>query len=330
MSTSALGVGVDILGVRFTLHVDQPWGMVDFVQETGRAREEAMSVVVVPLVSQGRRQQQQQLLRRTESDGELAMAAEAGQAGEAVDDQMAMAHFVGTKGCRRAVMSRYMDGVALSCGQLQRSAEAEAEAEADVDAAAGDAVDGVAACDNCLAAGELAEAAGSGEAAWLAETRERAREERVVVEKLSSLAESMCAYCWGMLHEVFDGESSIERRDEEEGRRHSVWQCPQLGEGGVAEKLDRVRRWVAYRQELAVCWKCGVMQQLCKRERESSNRCRWEQVVVAALCGMREAGRAKQQMSEKESVWRETQLRRSGYIEAGERRERAEQRARTE
>ena len=222
-------------------------------------------------------------------------------------------------------MSQYMDGVALSCSQLQRSAEAEAEAEADVDAAAEDAVDGVAACDNCLAAagGELVEAAGSGEAAWLARTRERAREERVVVEKLSELAESMCAYCWGMLHEVFDGESSVERRDEEEGRRHSVWQCPQLGEGGVVQKLDRVRRWVAYRRELAVCWKCGVTQALCERERESSNRCRWEQVVVAAVCGMREAGRAKQQMSG-ERVWRETQLGRSGYAEAVEQRERGE------
>ena len=51
MSTSALEVEVDILGVGFTVHVDQPWGMVDFVQETGRAREEAMSVVVVPLLS---------------------------------------------------------------------------------------------------------------------------------------------------------------------------------------------------------------------------------------------------------------------------------------
>jgi len=170
-------------------------------------------------------------------------------------------------------------------------------------------------------AGELVEAAGSGEAAWLAGTRERAREERVVVEKLSELAEGTCAYCWGMLHEVFDGESSAERRDEEEGRRHSVWQCAQIGEGGVVEKLDRVRRWVAYRREVAVCWKCGVMQGLCEQERESSSsRCRWEQVVVAALCGMREAGRAKQQMS-KESVWRETQVGRSGYVEAAEQRE---------
>jgi superfamily II DNA helicase RecQ len=33
--TSALGVGVDIPGVRFTLHVEQPWSMIDFVQESG-------------------------------------------------------------------------------------------------------------------------------------------------------------------------------------------------------------------------------------------------------------------------------------------------------
>ena len=29
--TSALGVGVDIVGVGFTLYIEQPWSMIDFV-----------------------------------------------------------------------------------------------------------------------------------------------------------------------------------------------------------------------------------------------------------------------------------------------------------
>jgi hypothetical protein len=285
--------------------------MVDFVQETGRAREEAVSVVLAPLL-------------RIESDEEAEITAEAGQAEAAVDDQVAVAQFVGTRGCRRAVMSRYMDGAAVSCSQLQRRAEAEAEAETETEAEAEAAVDSVAACDNCLAAATVVETAGSGEAAWLAATRERAREEQAVVAKLSELADSTCAYCWGMLHEVFDGENSIERRGEEAERKHSVWQCPQLGEGGVAGTLDRVRQWVVYRKEVAVCWKCGVMQKVCEQERERSGRCRWEQVVVAALCGMREAARAKQQMVGA-GVWKETQVGRGGYVEAAEQRERREE-----
>jgi superfamily II DNA helicase RecQ len=45
--TLALGVGVDISSVRFTLYIEQPWSMIDFVQESGRAREEGQAVVLV-------------------------------------------------------------------------------------------------------------------------------------------------------------------------------------------------------------------------------------------------------------------------------------------
>jgi superfamily II DNA helicase RecQ len=45
--TSALSVGIDISSVKFSLHVEQPWGMIDFVQESGRAREEGQAVLLV-------------------------------------------------------------------------------------------------------------------------------------------------------------------------------------------------------------------------------------------------------------------------------------------
>jgi hypothetical protein len=57
-----------------------------------------------------------------------------------------------------------------------------------------------------------------------------------------------------------------------------------------------------------------VIERLCEQQRGSSSRCRWGQVVIAALCGMREAGRVKQQIGG-ESVGHETQLGRSGYVE---------------
>jgi superfamily II DNA helicase RecQ len=47
VSTSALGVGVDIPRVLFTLHVERPWGMIDFVQESGRMRAGGKSVIVL-------------------------------------------------------------------------------------------------------------------------------------------------------------------------------------------------------------------------------------------------------------------------------------------
>ncbi|KAF2022802.1 P-loop containing nucleoside triphosphate hydrolase protein, partial [Setomelanomma holmii] len=43
VSTSALGIGIDIPRVLFTLHIERPWSMVDFVQESGRMRAEGKS-----------------------------------------------------------------------------------------------------------------------------------------------------------------------------------------------------------------------------------------------------------------------------------------------
>jgi superfamily II DNA helicase RecQ len=90
VSTSALGVGIDIPRVLFTLHIERPWGMIDFVQENGRMRSAGKSVIVL-------KQQEQQV----------------------IDDSEAMEAFVHTTGCRRKVMGQYMDGKPLSCTELQ-------------------------------------------------------------------------------------------------------------------------------------------------------------------------------------------------------------------
>jgi hypothetical protein len=55
-------------------------------------------------------------------------------------------------------MSKYMDGVATSCRQLQEKAEVEAEAEVEVDV--------VVRCDNCSAEAEQRKLVGNGQAVW--------------------------------------------------------------------------------------------------------------------------------------------------------------------
>jgi hypothetical protein len=50
----------------------------------------------------------------------------------------------------------------------------------------------------------------------------QAAEERVVCKKLSKLAELICLYCWGIVYEVFGGEESVERREEEEQAEHRI------------------------------------------------------------------------------------------------------------
>jgi superfamily II DNA helicase RecQ len=101
IATSALGTGVDFPGIVFVLHVDMPWSMIDFAQESGRAGRGGEVVDSVILVEEGSVEEQ---IRR----GQLSI------------DSAAVATFITTGGCRRLVQSEYLDGHALrrSCSDV--------------------------------------------------------------------------------------------------------------------------------------------------------------------------------------------------------------------
>jgi superfamily II DNA helicase RecQ len=209
VSTSALGVGVDIPHVLFTLHIEKPWGMVDFVQESGRMRASGKSVIVV----------------KQQAPPQQAPPP------QAMDNSEAMEAFIRTAGCRRKIMSQYMDGNQLSCAELQAREPAV----------------GVAVCDNCE------EQQSSGSRAWQNEQAVQAVQEQAVRAKLDELAQSTCPYCWAIVHEVFDGragEAGERGRQEQEAMRHSLWQCPRVPD--MAE-IEEIRRGVRYSRELRTC-----------------------------------------------------------------------------
>ncbi|KAK5189319.1 hypothetical protein LTR47_011879 [Exophiala xenobiotica] len=95
VATSALGTGVDIQGIVFILHIDIPWSMIDFAQESGRGGRAGETVDSLILVTQ--RAAEVRLQRR-----HLDVEAEV------------MAKFVDSRTCRRRVMSEYLDGPALA------------------------------------------------------------------------------------------------------------------------------------------------------------------------------------------------------------------------
>jgi superfamily II DNA helicase RecQ len=282
VSTSALGVGIDIPCVLFTLHIERPWGMIDFVQESGRMRAGGKSVIVL---------KQEQLQEKQAMDDS-----------EAMDDSKAMEAFVRTAGCRRKVMSEYMDGRALSCAELQ----------------AREAAVKVAACDNCE------EQQSGGRRAWQDEQSVQAVQEQVVRAKLNELAQSSCPYCWAIVHEVFEGKADKIGelgRQEQEAARHSLLQCPRVQETAM-EEMEEIRREIRYSKEVDTCRKCGMMDYLCDRSssqgRGSSKqqKCAWPNVVIPLLCGLRAAaeGRVRLASGDASAVVRTT-LGRVGYQE---------------
>ena len=317
--TSALGVGVDIPHVLFTLHVEQPWGMIDFVQESGRARGPVGKAIIL-LVQPLRQAKAAAYEGGGSSSSENSDEADSEEEQQRIGDSEAMEAFVRTLGCRRAVMSRYMDGNRLSCSALREPEIAiEAGAGAAVGAAAATAVE-VAACDNCE------ERQRGGRRAWQEEQALHAAQERLVRSKLDELAQTTCPYCWAILHEVFDGRVGEAGREEQEAAVHSLWQCPRLGGAEGIEEMDEVRREIRYRREVRTCFKCGMMDKLCEREsnREESSStggssrrqedCAWPHVVMPILWGLRAAAEAKV-TQDGDSARIRTGLRWAGYKE---------------
>jgi hypothetical protein len=242
------------------------------------------------------------ILKQQEQQGQQAIDdREAMDNREAMDDSEAMEAFVRTVGCRRKVMSQYMDGKQLSCAELQ-ARELAVE---------------VAACDNCE------EQQSSGRRAWQTEQAVQAVQEQAVRAKLDELAQSTCPYCWAILHEVFDGQvgkAGQQGQQEQEASRHSLWQCPRILE--IAE-IEEIRRGVRYSREVHTCRKCGMMDYLCERGSTSSSRssssqqnCAWPNVVILLLCGLRAAAEAKATLdSSNTSTYTYTTLGRVGYRE---------------
>lgn len=258
--------------------------MIDFVQESGRMRAGGKSIVLVALPQPPQPPQPHKL---------------------EMDDSEAMEAFVRAAGCRRAVMSQYMDGKQLSCAELQTlSREAAVE---------------VAACDNCE------EQQSSGRRAWQDEQAAQAVQEQAVRAKLDELAQSTCPYCWAIVHEVFNGQASEAGelgQQEQEAMRHSLWQCPRMP--ALAE-MEEMRRGIWYSRDVHTCGKCGMIDYLCERDRSSSSlgrgegrqqNCTWPNVVIPLLYGLQAAAEAKVKLADNNtSAYMYTTLGRVGYRE---------------
>lgn len=205
-ATTGLGTGVDIEGIVAVVHMGQPYGLVDFIQQTGRGGRRRGEVVESVVVHDGR-------------------PARVDVHRSFVDDnnQSQMSAFVSTPGCRRAVIAAFMDGVAgETCSGL----------------AGGEA------CDNCLEEARAAEEqeqerqVGSGGRIWRVFREEEGRRVRALLRWLDEVGEE-CAVC-----HVRRYQRGLELEGVPEGRPHRgdrKW-CKVVGE----EEYAQVRRTLTF------------------------------------------------------------------------------------
>lgn len=116
VATTGLGTGIDIGGIVAVIHAELPYGLVDFVQQTGRGARRDGEVVRSVIVQDGSTPYEKVGTNRVDRINRY---------------QMEM--FVKSPGCRREVLSSFMDGVvgeacadianAIPCDRCQPTVE---------------------------------------------------------------------------------------------------------------------------------------------------------------------------------------------------------------
>ena len=241
VATSALGTGVDFVGIVCIVHIGMPWSMIDYAQESGRGGRGGEVVDSVIIVEEGE------------------VEDRAGQCNGSAD-VLATAQFMHVDGCRRGMMSEYLDGKRIDCR--------------DIDSAG---------CDQC----------GERLIKWQESKSQCAGEWEQVSRAMDKLVDG-CAVCWLM------GDTMINVGKDywmTHSTRRCKGRYERLS--GEELDLFR-GKYVRYKVDRHSCMKCGISQLYCATREDVGARCQWGNIVIpivraavgqeAGIATIREAG----------------------------------------
>lgn len=264
VATGALGTGIDISGVSYVVHIDRPYGLTSFAQQSGRGGRggEVSESIIIVRMAQG---------------GPPRRAGPTPQAYtvEQVDEE-AMTAYMATRGCRRRVLGRYFDGAETDCG----------------------GVDGVL-CDNCQREARVGmiervseqvgeqvvrEEAGivaTDEPSGLSAIQQRLHQMEASYEGIFRFMDQLgqgCIYCQ-LIHGKRPGE-------------HGYWECAAAGTAGCDQ-----RSYEAWRGRLTFpsgqqCWNCGLPQGQCHGQGRADERgkCAYRDVIFQGIFILHKSG----------------------------------------
>jgi superfamily II DNA helicase RecQ len=244
-ATGALGAGVDIDGIKFVVHFGKPYGMINFDQEVGRGGRGGELVKSMIMILD------HDYLELLEQDPRTF----------GIDDSV-MREFIITEGCRRGIISGYVNGdeEMVDCGMLSGEL-----------------------CDGCLRSGsqsrELKRRREEDERAVNELKKARGLEERQQLLQVAKIDESQrimeatitqrwlqgkCCVCW-----LVDG--CIEKGHE---TRHCPLWKREVGESFVVFRAG----YLGYRNKVS-CYKCGLPGDVCGTY-SSKEKCTDDDVVL--------------------------------------------------
>ena len=258
VATGALGTGINIKGIIMVVHIDRPYGLTSFVQQSGRGGrngEISESIIVV-------RVKQTSGWKRKEIISDFTV--------EQVDED-AMTEFIQSKGCRRIVLGKQLDGDtkgtdcistdSVLCDQCLREARR---------AIIEEAIDGK---DNEVTRAEgHEEEYGNQAIARKLQAIEEADEEMI---RAMSRLQRRCIYC------------ELKQTGGYEREAHEYVDCKQA----IYARCD-IRVYKQWRKEINIgksghCWSCGLSQKICRRlegkGKEGEGKCEYANVMLVGI-----------------------------------------------
>jgi superfamily II DNA/RNA helicase len=281
IATSALGIGVDIPDIRCIIHIDWPFTVLDYAQESGRAGRDGLRSEAVMIVQEGQQR-----------------AAEDKQA--EVEQQLVRAYVEGmdeTVTCRRAVLDGYLDRreeerVGCEEGEEKcdvcRGADSEEEEEVEEEESQGGEGGSSNEEDADTVEAEREEAqqvfnqqqqARRGPRQTLMQQRQQ---EFADVEWLRRQLAWWTKRC-GICEAAGDGQSG-----------HDVRQCWRANSKPAKDMIKAVGEKIRF-EEFSGCYWCGVPQEICNRwedngrgryQRAKGGDCPYRGVLIGGLFGL--------------------------------------------
>jgi superfamily II DNA helicase RecQ len=253
VATSALGTGVDIAGIQIVIHLGRPHGIIDFVQEVGRAGrtgEPVQSTVVA----------ERREIERLESSATV---------GQPDPNYEGLRQFLTEQHCRRARLSAIMDGQEIVCHQQQEGGN-NASCDLCQDRWTREAASAAAAVSRDREAYEVAahrakeqeQRYSIGPQLWQARVRQQAVE-RQALDKAIDEVDSQCVACW-----------FLDRPE----RSHATKDCPVL-QAAAGGDYRAVRRSIQYEKGSYCCFLCRRPGDWCL-EYSQHQRCTKHDVVT--------------------------------------------------
>lgn len=223
IATSALGTGVDIGGIRIVVHLGRPHGIMDFVQEVGRAGRSGEPVESRILLGKG-----EALWLRSEAAHETEWNREG------------LRLFLNEQHCRRARLSTIMDGGPVVCGETGGE-------ECDLCRAAHGRVDARQEEKPSIArAQEQEQRYAAGPRLWQDRVQKQAVERQTIEAAVAAIG-TQCAACW------------LQSKADSSHRPES---CPVL-EAVVGQEYWTKRRLIRFERDCYCCYRCSLPSDWC-------------------------------------------------------------------